>query len=249
MAAMLFGISLLVWHDFNVWQTADGVHVPLLRTVLLYVAAIAQMIGGLALLKYKTARTGAGLVLGVYTIFALLHLPSVVAHPLVYAPWGAFFEQVVLVAGGLLLLQQSQTTAIGLWLFRVCVVAFMLYQAFYIPETAVLVPKWIPLGQAFWAYATTAAFGLAAIALILQRLDNLAARLLTLMLALFQLLIWIPRLFANPHSHTVLAANAENLATVASAWIVAAYLARREVTSQFFDSLRPRVAAAHRPPA
>lgn len=224
-AAILFGASLLIWHDFNVWQTADAIRISDVRTILLYVTAIAEIAGGAALFYKNTARIGAGVVVIVYAIFTMLHLPSVIAHPLVYAPWGALFEQVALVAGGLLLLANLRAGAIGLLLFRVSVLAFMLYQAFYIPETAVLVPAWIPPGQVFWAYATTVAFGLAAAALIVRRFDVLAARLLALMLGAFQVLIWIPRLLANPHSHTVLAANADNLATVASAWIVAEYLA------------------------
>jgi uncharacterized membrane protein len=230
-AAILFGMSLVVWRTFNVWQTDAGITAPVLHDTLLYVTGFAQLAGGLALLKRETAVAGTWLVLGVYVVFTILHLPSVFAHPLVYDNWGGLFEQVALVAGGLLLLQRPASTTIGLAVFRVCVVAFMLYQAFYIPETASLVPKWVPPGQLFWAYATTAAFGLAALALIIRRVDVLAARLLTLMLALFQVLIWIPGLLAKPHSHTVLAANADNLATVAAAWLVAECL-----SSHYFKS-------------
>lgn len=225
-AAIIFGFSLLLSRQFNVWETGGGITAPVLLDVLLYVTAVAQIAGGLALQRHETARIGAGLVLGVYVLFALLHVPGIAAHPLVYAYWGGFFEQLALVAGALILFQQPGAAAGGLVLFRLCAVSFMLYQAFYIPQTAALVPKWIPLGQTFWAIATTVAFGLAALALIIRRMDVLAVRLMALMLVIFQLAIWIPALVATPTSHTVWAANAENLGIAACAWIVASCLAR-----------------------
>lgn len=101
----------------------------------------------------------------------------------------------------------------------------MLEQVFYLRATADYVPKWIP-GQMFWAITTTVAFGLAAIAILWGRQALLAARLLTAMILLFGLLIWLPALFADPHSHFNWAGNAQNLAIGGSAWILADYLGR-----------------------
>jgi hypothetical protein len=220
LAAIIFGITALLWHGFNVWQPDGGIHASVLRQILLYVTAFAQIAGGIALQRRETARAGAGILLGVYVLFAVLHLPGVFAHPLVYAYWGGLFEQLALVAAALILFDSTALASTGIALFTLCVVSFMLYQAFYIPATASLVPRWIPPGQTFWAVATTVAFGLAAIAIALRRMDVLATRLLTVMFAGFQVLIWLPALAAKPHTQTLWAANAENLAIVASAWIV-----------------------------
>ena len=53
----------------------------------------------------------------------------------------------------------------------------------------------------FWAVLTTVAFALAAIAILINRQARLALRLMTVMLALFGVLVWIPRLVAHPESH------------------------------------------------
>jgi hypothetical protein len=67
--------------------------------------------------------------------------------------------------------------------------------------TADLVPKWIPPSQSFWAILTTIAFALAAISILINRQARLALGLMTLMLALFGVLVWIPRLIAHPEAH------------------------------------------------
>ena len=82
-----------------------------------------------------------------------------------------------------------------------CAISFTLSQIVYFSATAALVPKWIPPNQAFWALLTTTAFGLAAISILINRQARLAIRLMTLMLALFGVLVWIPRLIAHPEAH------------------------------------------------
>jgi uncharacterized membrane protein YphA (DoxX/SURF4 family) len=89
------------------------------------------------------------------------------------------------------------------------------------------VPKWIPPGQMFWAIATTAAFGLAALALLTGLMARLASRLTTAMLAGFLLLVWLPLLVADPHSFVNWAEATETLGIAASAWMVADFLSHR----------------------
>ncbi|MGB6624884.1 MAG: hypothetical protein WBE43_08875, partial [Candidatus Acidiferrales bacterium] len=93
--------------------------------------------------------------------------------------------------------------------------------------TAELVPKWIPLGQNFWAVATTIAFFLAAIALLSGRLALLASRLTSAMLIGFGALIWLPVCFGNVHNIFNWSENLENLAIAGAAWIVADYLSQK----------------------
>jgi hypothetical protein len=49
----------------------------------------------------------------------------------------------------------------------------------------------------------------------------LAARLLTMMLVLFGLLVWVPLVFSDPHNHTNWSENAETFAIAGAAWILA----------------------------
>jgi hypothetical protein len=91
----------------------------------------------------------------------------------------------------------------------------------YLSVTADLVPKWIPPNQRFWALLTTIAFALAAIAILINRQARLALRLMTLMLALFGLLVWVPRLLAHPKTHLNWSEFGLTLLITGAAWMVA----------------------------
>jgi hypothetical protein len=103
----------------------------------------------------------------------------------------------------------------------ICTGSFALEQAIYIDNTAQLVPKWLPPGQMFWAITTTVPFGLAAVALLTNRMALAATRLLTIMLVMFGLLVWIPLLFSDPFSHTNWSECIETFAIAGTAWILA----------------------------
>jgi len=103
----------------------------------------------------------------------------------------------------------------------VCAISFTLGQALLPRETASLVPKRIPANQMFWAILTTVAFGLAALAILFNRHARLATRLLTLMLALFGVLVWIPRLVAHAQVHFYWSECALTFLITGASWIVA----------------------------
>ncbi|HEX8797085.1 MAG TPA: hypothetical protein VF772_00665, partial [Terriglobales bacterium] len=66
----------------------------------------------------------------------------------------------------------------------------------------------------------TVAFGLAALAILINRQARLAIRLMTLMLALFGLLVWVPRLIAHPEAHLNWSEFALTVLIAGSAWTV-----------------------------
>jgi hypothetical protein len=78
----------------------------------------------------------------------------------------------------------------------------------------------------FWAIFTTVLFGLAAVALLADRMALPASRLLALMILLFGLLVWVPELLANARSHNNWSETAETFAIAGVAWIVAELLDR-----------------------
>jgi uncharacterized membrane protein YphA (DoxX/SURF4 family) len=92
--------------------------------------------------------------------------------------------------------------------------------------TAPLVPKWLPPTQEFWAYATGIGHIAAGVAILTGVQSRLAAILLTAMYASFTLLVHGPMLLAHPSNHGILAENAENIALIGVAWVVADSLAR-----------------------
>lgn len=224
------GICALVWRDFFALGAVPH------HRLLTYVLAIMEILGGLAILSFKTTRAGAVVVGTIYLIFALLAgVPPILQHPLVYAGYGNIFYPLSLAAGAVILYAQTgltgssaaRLTRIGYYAFGISVVSFMLEHIFYFHETVILVPKWIPPGQIFWAIATTIGFGLAAIALLTGHMARLAAQLTTVMILGFLLLTWLPTLLANVHNFWSWSESTETLAIAASAWIVADMLRDR----------------------
>jgi hypothetical protein len=218
-AALAFGLITLAWHD-----NQDGHY---LRYVV-YVAAAALIFGGAMVQFRPSAKTGAAVLGGANLVFVLLTVPGIVATPQIYNSWGNFFEQFSLLSGAAILFMRlssawpAQTLdRIGRTFLGICAASFALEQAFYLNPTAQLVPKWIPPSQRFWALATTVLFALAAMALLTNRMALLASRLLTIMIVGLGLLVWVPLVFSNPHSHTNWSEVAETFEIAGAAWILA----------------------------
>ena len=218
-ASLAIGLITLAWHEYNDW------HPP---RYIVYAAAAALIFGGAAIQFRRTAKAGALALGAVYLIFALLCVPQIVAKPQIYNSWGNFFEQFSLVTGAAIVYaclssawSRETLNRIGRILLGMCVASFTLEQAIYLHATASLVPKWVPPSQMFWAVTTTVLFALAAVALLTNRMALLAARLLTMMVVSFGLLVWVPLVISDPHNHTNWSENAETFAIAGAAWILA----------------------------
>lgn len=237
LTSILIAILTLLWREFDIWQDLGSISH---RAVLIYLAAVVQILGGLAIQWPGTTRLGAVLVGAISFVFLLFCIPPIVANPLVYFNWGNLFEVFSQLAAALIIFSsidradssRPPTTArVGYLFSALCVVSYALGQLFYLHLTASLVPRWIPPGQMFWAVLTTLAFALAAIALFSGRFALLASRLLTAMLFGFALLVWLPALTANPHKLFNWTEAAQTLAIAAAAWVVADFLCHYRPTS------------------
>ncbi len=209
-SAVFFGVIALFWHDADTWQNLQHFWKVPFGAVLGPCLMIAQIAAGIGIQFPRTARL-ASLILGVvYLSFSLACVPDILAATTIYEKLGSssflFFS---MSCGAIALLAASQSNAsrarafgrvarIGL---GVSAISFTLSQALLLRDTASLVPKWIPPSQMFWAILTTVAFALAAIAIFIHRKARLAIRLMTLMLALFGVLVWIPQVIAHPKAH------------------------------------------------
>jgi hypothetical protein len=240
LAAVLFGLVALAWHDFNIWQQIRVLGDITHRGILVYIYATVELAAGIAIQWRKTARAAAVILGAISLVFALLWVPFIAGKPQVYDLWGNFFEQFSLVSAALIVyatVDESDTrrsamlARIGYLCFSLCVISFTLEQLSYLSGTASFVPKWIPPGQMFWAITTTIAFALAALALFTGFWDLLASRLLTAMILGFGLFIWLPAPFFDPHKQINWAGNAENLAIAGAAWIVADYVSQNRAAS------------------
>lgn len=232
-AAIFLGVVTFIWHGFNIWQQIQPLGNLSRPGIVVYLAAILQIAGGLAI-QWRRAAPGGAIALSiVYLMFALLWLPVFFAMPRVYGNLGSFFEQFSLVCAALIVYaasssgnpeQSAKIARFGYFAFGICVLSFMLEQLLNLRATADFVPKWIPPGQMFWSVITTIAFALAAIALLSGREALVAARLTTAMILGFGLFIWLPAPFADRHDVNNWAGNGVNLAIAGAAWIVSDYL-------------------------
>ena len=229
MSAVLFGVIALLWRDLETWQECHYIwKLPFGMGIGACLMA-AQVAGGIGMQFPRAARL-ASIILGVvYLVFSLGCIRGIVAAPAVYGQYAGFFEQFSLFSGAIALYAATEKhAATAIVSGRVArlgmgasTVSFMLAQAIYLRPTASLVPKWIPPNQMFWAILTTVAFALAAIAILINRRARLALRLMTLMLAIFGLLVWVPRLIAHPELHLNWSEFALTFLITGATWMVA----------------------------
>jgi hypothetical protein len=227
-AALMLGIASLALHQ----QLASEWRLPG-TAAFLWVTSIAQIVGGIALLFSKTDRLGAAVLGGVYALFALTLVPDIFAQPGVYASWGNLFYQLALVVGACVAYGLAASSApyaktickAAVVLFGLCNISFAIEQVEFLARTVSLVPKWVPPNGMFWAIATTLAFGLAGVSMLIGCKSLLASRLLTVMLLIFVITIWIPLLIADPKTLSNWSEGIVTFAIAGAAWIVVDFLA------------------------
>ena len=229
-AAALFGVIALLWHDAATWQNLRHIwRLPFGYLIGVCLMA-AQIAGGIGILYPRTVRL-ASLVLGiVYLCFSLACIPDIIAAANVYDKYGgSFFIFFSMFCGAIALFSATEENGAGALLFRrlarfglgVCAISFTLGQALLLRDTAGLVPKWIPPNPMFWAILTTAAFGIAAVAILFNVKARPAMRLMGLMLALFGVLVWVPHVMVHPSAHFNWSECVLTFLVAGAAWSVA----------------------------
>jgi hypothetical protein len=231
-AAIGFGLCALIWHDISGVRQFQAFGSAGAREILASLVGAVEILAGTAVLWTGTSRAGAVLLGALYGAFALLGVPYVIEQPSVYNNYGNVFEQLALASGAMMLVTDSIWTRIGFVAFCACLVSFALEQVFYLAATAALVPAWIPPGRYFWACATTAAFVLAAVAMLTGVLAPLAARLNAAMILGFGVLVWVPALVTDPRAAGNWSEGIETFAIAGSAWIAAGLVARGRATAR-----------------
>jgi len=229
-AAVLFGVIALMWHDADTWQSLARIWRAPFGSVLGDSLMALGIAGGAGLAFRRTVRAASTLLVVVYALACVICIGGIAAAPKLFDSYDGFFEQFALLCGAIAVYAAAQRDAartaaleraarIGIGL---CAIVFMLAQIVYPAVTAELVPAWLPPNQTFWATLTTVAFGLAAVAILINVRARLALNLMTLMLALFGLLVWVPRVIAHPGSHGTWSEFALNYLITGAVWVVAA---------------------------
>ena len=229
-AAMLFGVMALMWYDADTWQSLQHIWSLPFGALIGGCLMTAQIAGGIGILYPHTGRLASVVLCVVYFCFSLACIPEIIAASNIYERYGgSFFLFFSLLCGAIALYAAVEANAARTVVFSrlarlglgICAISFTLSQIILPRETAHLVPKWIPPNQMFWAILTTVAFGLAAVAILINRQARLAMRLMTAMLALFGVLVWVPHLIAHPKAHFNWSECALTFLVTGAAWTVA----------------------------
>jgi len=237
LGAIVFGLVGLVWGDFSVvWQL--DLDRPPPQTVIAYAATVPFLVAGLATQWKPAAWRGALALTVLYGLGAVvLWIPRALKDPMIFGTWEGAAEQVALVAGGLIAyaaLAPIKTSVaarlfmIGRLLFGMCLIIFGLAHFFYLKFTADMVPAWLPPSQNFWVYATAVGHLAAGVAMLSGILVRVAGMLLTAMFVVFGILVHVPAVYLDPHSHNNWTENAINFALIGSAWVIAASFPSRK---------------------
>ena len=245
LGTVLTGILEIAWGDFDASHQpikALGLSLPV-QHILAYVAGVWLIVAGLAILRPRSARIGAAASAIAYLIFAALYLVryNAAIHAqgwktaLLSSATFGIAQQLMLVAPAVIVyvytaspdsLLRNRAGNAARWMLGLPPVIFGIFHFIGIRFFASIVPHWMSFGY-FWAGLTGIAFFVAGCAICSGMMDILAARLLALMLLLFEGFVEIPPIFIRLHNEATWGAAVYNVTAIGACWIFAEFLASR----------------------
>ena len=232
------------------WRAFDASHQPIQslgnvpgQNILACVAGLWLVAAGLAILWRPSTRYGAVACAVAYMVFLALWLPRYygAVHAVgwrIDVLFGISFgvgQQLLLISPAAIIYvcvasKDSRSGARAVmaarWMLGVPPIVFGLLHLLGVRVFARIVPHWLPFGD-FWAVLTGIAFILAGVAICSGIKDVLAARLLALMLLLFEALVEVPPVFIRLHHQPTWGAATYNVAAIGACLIFADFLASR----------------------
>ena len=241
----LTGILNIAWGAFDASHQpikSLGINLPS-EHILAYVAGVALVAAGLAILWQRSARIGAAASGIAYLFFAALWLSRYYAGVHTFGLridvlFGVTFgvaQQLMLVSPAAILyvstaspdsVLQKRAAIAARWMLGLPPVVFGLFHLIGIRVFASIVPHWMGFGY-FWAALTGIAFIFSGIAICSRIKDVLAAKLLALMLLLFEGFVEIPPIFIRLHNEATWGAAVYNVTAIGACWIFAEFVASR----------------------
>ncbi len=239
------GAVAIIYGDFaELWQPAAAWTAG--RTGLAYLSGIVMLLGGIALLAERTAAIAVRVLLACFVVGFLLQLAVIVKAPLVEVNWESAGELGVLTSGCWILF--ATRSGLGAWpvfsfatgtngiriariLFGLSLLPIGLSHFAYLAVTVGLVPTWLPF-RSGWAYLTGAAHIAAGLGVLFGVVPRLAAAMEAAMLAVFTLLVWLPRLIATPTVRDLWTEFFISWAIATCAWLIADSFAGARATER-----------------
>jgi len=225
--ALLYGDFALVWQPVAPWVPG--------RTVFAYASGLIMLLGGVGLLMRGMAAWSARILFPYLFVWMLLKVPALVEAPKVEAVWLGFGELAVLFAGGWVLLAKlaglregsalgvlasEKSVRIAQLFFAVWLIPIGLSHMFYVQPTVDLVPAWLPY-RTGWAYLTGAGHIAAGLGVLFSIFPRVAALAEGAMIGVFTLVVWAPKIVAEPKGRLPWTAFFISWAIAAAAWVVA----------------------------
>lgn len=205
------------------------------RQVLVYLCALVFLACGIGLLCRRVAALAARILLASWLVWMLaFRLPGLLYQPLFAALW-PIAETAVMLAGTWVLYgwfaadwdrqhiafgTGSAGLRIARTLYGLALIFFGAAHFIDLPDTLVLIPGWLPW-HVFWAYFFGCTFIAAGVAVAIGVCARLAAVLATAQIALFLVVVWVPRVVAGTNSAFQWNETIVNCALLAGAWVLA----------------------------
>jgi uncharacterized membrane protein len=225
---LMKGSFTQVWQPVPKWVPA--------QEPLAYLCAIITLTSGLGLLWRRTAAAASRVIFASLAIWlVMMRLPNLFYEkPLVLVAW-SFGATAVMAAAAWVLyiglagerdrgrvgfIADGRGLRIARALYGASLIPFGLAHFMYLDATTVLIPSWLPWHAAL-AYFTGATFIAAGLALIFGVLAGPAAVLSTVQVALFGLIVWVPRWLAGPLNAFQWGEFISNWALMAGGWVIA----------------------------
>jgi len=219
----VIGVWGVVGADFvAIW--APGIRPTGLRPAMAIACSLISIVAGAGLLWRRTSLLAARVLLA----FLCLWLVWCKGSALVYAPaapasWESLGETAVVLSAAWALAFDSGEPGPRI-LYGLSLIAFAAGHLGYVTLTASLVPGWLP-SHVGWVYLTAATYAAAGVALVTGRFSRLAAALSALQMALFGVLVWLPKIAAGARDMDTLNETAISFGLAASGWVLANALA------------------------
>jgi uncharacterized membrane protein len=229
LGAILLGAVGIWFHDFALqWQPVPA-GFPF-RVQFASASGVLLIVGGAAILTRTVVRVGALMLASAYGLWLLiLHGPILMSKPGDIGTWNGIAEIVFMITGAVTLYAAATGALRDKVAHGVCIAAGLSALVFgaahfkYAQFTANMVPTWLPPSQIFWTYATGVGHLAAGLSLLSGIRAQLGATLLAVMMALFVLLVHVPRVIAAPGEHLEWIMLGVALSLSGSAWAIRKY--------------------------
>jgi uncharacterized membrane protein len=214
---------------------APGIQPSGLRPAMAIACALVSAGTGAGLLAGRHARLSARFLLGFLVLWtAWCKLPPLLHAPLILASWESLGETMVVAAAAWALAVDATDVSTGadasrrlqrpLLLYGCALIAFGAAHFGYPAMTAALVPGWLPWPLE-WVYFTGAAYIAAGVVLVAGWLRLTAAFLSSLQMAMFGILVWLPKIAGGARDPGTINEAAISFALAVSGWVIASLVA------------------------